>query len=183
MILLVSALVALVFTGAFVQLAKSRGWGKVVRESGPASHLSKQGTPTMGGAAFLLAASGVTLLFTGFSAPTLPLLLLLVAAAALGLFDDLASLQRKRRLATGDEVDKDASTGLLARYRLLGHFVLAFAFSLWAVDAGYRVSEFLWFDLLLYAFAIAGSITAFNFTDGLDGLAAGVTVIVLLFFI
>lgn len=186
MILLVSALVSLVLTGAFVQLAKSRGWGKVVRESGPATHLSKQGTPTMGGAAFLLAALGVTLAFTGFTTTTVALVLLTLAAAALGLYDDTASLQRKRRALSGQDDGaggKDAATGVLARYRLLGHFVMAFAFSLWAVNSGYRVTELLWFDLLLYALAIAGSISAFNFTDGLDGLAAGVTAIVLLFFI
>lgn len=186
MIVLVSALVSLLFTGAFVQLAKSRGWGKVVRDSGPASHLSKQGVPTMGGAAFLLAALGVTFAFAGVDATTVALGLLTLASAALGLYDDTASLQRKRRQLEGASADgdgKDAATGVLARYRLLGHFVMGTAFALWAVNSGYRTTEILWFDVLLYAFAVAGSISAFNFTDGLDGLAAGVTAIVLLFFI
>jgi len=186
-ILLVSALAALLLTGAFIQLARSRGWGKVVRASGPTSHLSKQGTPTMGGAAFLLAALAVTVAFTGFTLPAVPLVLLVAAAGTLGLYDDTASLQRKRRQALdrgdGAGPQKDAATGVLARYRLLGQFVIGFAFALWAVNAGYRVSDAIWFDLLLYAFAIAGSINAFNFTDGLDGLAAGVAIIVLLFFI
>lgn len=185
MILLTAGLVSLLLTGAFVQLAKSQGWGKVVRDSGPSSHLSKQGTPTMGGAAFLLAALVVTLAFTGFTMQNVALVLLVAAAGALGLYDDVSSLQRKRRQAQGPAVgekpQKDAATGLLARYRILGHLIIGFGFSLWAVNAGYRVTDAAWFDLLLYAVAIAGSINAFNFTDGLDGLAAGVTVIVLLF--
>lgn len=187
MILLLAAAISLVLTGAFIQLAKARGWGKVVRESGPTSHLSKQGTPTMGGTAFLLAALPLTLI-AGVDGQSLALVLLVAAAATLGLLDDTASLQRKRRLAAAASVDgpaavEDAATGVLARYRILGQTAIALAFSLWAVNAGFRVSDAVWLDLLLYAFAIVGSINAFNFTDGLDGLAAGVSLVVLLFFI
>ncbi|HEX7001873.1 MAG TPA: hypothetical protein VF164_09270 [Trueperaceae bacterium] len=183
MIVVIAAALGMVLTGAFVKLATVYGWGKPVRGSGPQSHLVKAGTPTMGGVSFLLAASAVALLMGGASVGTLALVALTLAAAAVGLYDDLISLARKRRRLEGIEDAVDESTGLLARYRLLGHFVIGLAFAWWAVSAGYRVTDLAWLDVLLYAFAIAGSINGFNFTDGLDGLAAGVTAIVLLFFL
>src|SRR5690606_40020357 len=59
--LLLATALGLLATGTFVQLARARGWGKVIRDAGPESHLSKAGTPTMGGAAFLLAAAAAVL--------------------------------------------------------------------------------------------------------------------------
>src|SRR5690606_19672558 len=70
-----------------------------------------------------------------------------------------------------------------ARYRILGHLVIGAAFATWAVNAGFRTFAPTWLDLALYTLAVAGSINGFNFTDGVDGLAAGVTSIVLLFFL
>jgi len=181
MTLLLAAALGLVLTGAFVQLARSRGWGKVIREAGPQSHLGKAGTPTMGGVAFLTAAFLVVLLLGPRDATTLAMLAVTAAAAALGLLDDRASLARKRRRLEGEDVD--AATGILARYRILGHLVIGAAFATWTVNAGFRTFAPTWLDLALYTLAVAGSINAFNFTDGLDGLAAGVTAIVLLFFL
>jgi len=177
---IVAAALGLLATGTFVQLARSRGWGKPVRDAGPASHLAKEGTPTMGGAAFLLAAAAAVLLLGPRDATTLALLALTAAAALLGLYDDVASLARKRRRLEGEDVD--AATGLLARYRILGHLVIGAGFGVWAVNAGFRTFEAVWLDIGLYTLAVAGSINGFNFTDGVDGLAAGVTAIVLLFF-
>ncbi|HEX7040848.1 MAG TPA: hypothetical protein VF202_12065 [Trueperaceae bacterium] len=181
MTLLLAAALGLVATGSFVQLARARGWGKVVRESGPRSHLGKAGTPTMGGAAFLLAAAAAVLLLGPRDQTTLALLATTASAALLGLYDDVVSLARKRRRLEGEDVD--AATGLLARYRILGHLVIGAGFAVWSVNAGHRTLAAEWADIALYTLAVAGSINAFNFTDGLDGLAAGVTAIVLLFFV
>lgn len=183
MIVLVAVAAGLLFTGTFIQLARAYGWGKAVRDTGPQSHLSKAGTPTMGGIAFLLAACAVALLVGGVRADTLALIALTAVAAAVGLYDDAVSLRRKRRLQEGVDDGVDATTGLLARYRILAHFAIGLGFAWWAVSSGYRVSGSPWLDVGLYAVAIAGSINAFNFADGLDGLAAGITAIVLVFFL
>lgn len=185
MIVLVAALASLILTGSFIQIAKVRGWGKVVRQSGPTSHLSKQGTPTMGGVAVLIAALSAALAFGGLGAENVALVALTAAAAALGLADDTASLQRKRRAAAAPAgaAEEDAATGVLARYRILGQTLIGGAFAVWAVNHGAAVSGAVWFDLLLFTFAIVGSSNAFNFTDGLDGLVSGVSIVVLLFFI
>ncbi len=179
MIIFGSALLSLVFVGAFVQLAKRYGWGKTVRRDGPASHLAKEGTPTMGGAAFLLAALVAWGLVGGFQPEVVAVALLSVGAGLLGWADDIVSLQRKRQMASG----RDASTGLLARYRIIVQSVLALAFAVFVVQRGYELIGPNWLDVLAFAFVVVGSINAINFSDGLDGLAGGLMVILLLPFL
>lgn len=179
MTLALSAALSLLAVGIFVQLAGRFGWGKRVRRDGPLSHRSKEGTPTMGGLAFLGAGLLVWLLAGDKSAESWALALLTVAAALLGWYDDLLALRRKGREAGGF----DASTGLLARYRLLGQGLAALAFSIYAVRLGHTLFGLPWLDALGFTFIIMGSINAFNFTDGLDGLAAGVSTIILLPFL
>ena len=179
MIIFGSALLSLVFVGIFVQLAKRYGWGKSVRRDGPASHFAKEGTPTMGGVAFLFAAIVSWLLVGGYTPATVAVVLLTVGAGLLGWADDIASLRRKRQMASG----RDASTGLLARYRILVQTVLGLAFAIFVVQQGYTLFGRFWLDIPAFAFVIVGSINAINFSDGLDGLAAGLMVILLLPFL
>jgi len=178
-IVLASALLALVLVGSFIQLAKRYGWGKSVRQAGPHTHVVKEGTPTMGGAAFLLAALIGWLLFGEKGAADVAVVLLTLAAALLGFYDDLTALRRKRRAAVGE----DASTGLLARYRLLVQAGLALAFAIYAVRSGQVLFGPPLLDTLGFALIIVGSINALNFSDGLDGLAAGLAALILLPFI
>ena len=179
MILLTAAVVSLLLVGAFIQLAKHLGWGKSVRKDGPQSHLVKEGTPTMGGAAFLLAAIAVWLIFGVRTPDALATVLLTLSAGLLGWYDDILSLRRKRRVALGE----DASTGLLARYRLLGQAFFALLFSIYAVRSGQTLFGPDLLDMLGFSFVIMGSINALNFSDGTDGLAAGMMVIMLLPFL
>ena len=173
---------SLVFTGVFVQLAKHAGWGKAIRPQGPQSHLGKSGTPTMAGVAFLAATVLVWAAFGGLaSGSETALVLLVIGSGLLGLFDDWLGLARKRRAALGQSTEDGG--GLGARYRLIVQGLLAVAFSWWAVSTGAALLGVGWLDVIAFALVIVGAINAFNFTDGLDGLAAGVTAIVLLFFI
>lgn len=183
--LLLAVLISLIATGAFIKLAGRYGWGKSIRSSGPASHLVKAGTPTMGGAAFLLAAAVAWLIGSDRTGTETAVVLLTLAAGAVGLQDDLASLRRKNAAAAAAAHGRaiEESTGLLARYRILGQSVIAASFSLWAVGAGHGPFSNGVLDVLFLTFVIVGSINAFNFTDGLDGLAGGVSVIVLLYFV
>jgi len=177
-----AAVISLLLTGTYIQLASRFGWGKSVRRDGPREHVKKEGTPTMGGVAFLLGAA-ITWLLTGQGGDhALALLLLVLGSGAVGLWDDLTSLARKNRIATGQD-GADASTGALARWRILAQALIAFGFSFYAVDQGYVLFDIYWLDLLGFAFVIVGSINAFNFSDGLDGLAAGITAIILLLFL
>ncbi len=175
MTVLVSSVTSFICVGIFVLLAKRFGWGKAIRKAGPESHLAKEGTPTMGGIAFLTAAV-VVWFFLPKSADGYALVLLTVCAGALGWYDDILSLQRKKKAALGE----DATTGLLARYRLIGQALVAFAFSIYATRTGHTLFNLTFLDILSFTLIIMGAINAINFSDGLDGLAGGMMVIMLL---
>jgi phospho-N-acetylmuramoyl-pentapeptide-transferase len=179
-----AALLGLVATGVFVQLAHRWGWGKVVRSDGPESHRVKGGTPTMGGVAFVLVTLALAWSVGPRDADLWAISLLFAASALLGLGDDAVALGRKRAHQRGDDPDAvSAATGLFARWRLLGQGVFALAFATYAVQGGHGPTGLAWLDVPFLAFVVVGSVNAFNFTDGLDGLAAGVAAIILLLFL
>lgn len=179
--LVAAALLSLVLTGTFIQVARRAGWGKAIRSQGPESHLGKAGTPTMGGVAFLIAAAAAWALLGGDPlGPELALVALVFVSGLLGLYDDSLGLARKRRAAEGAAPQ---AGGLGARYRIVAQAALALAFSWWAVHAGHALFGHPWLDVPAFALVIVAAINAFNFTDGVDGLAAGVTAVVLLFFL
>ncbi len=141
---------------------KSLGLGKRVRQDGPQSHLVKEGTPSMGGVAFLLAAF-LAYLALGKDA-FWGLWLLGLGFALLGLLDDLSgSLARPLR----------------AREKLALQGAMGLVFALWAAR---QVAYTPWpiLDAFLILLAVVGAANAFNFTDGLDGLLASVAAILLL---
>ncbi len=195
MIVLVAALLSLVVVGVFVQLAPRYGWVKDIRKDGP-DHHAKAGTATMGGAAFLLAALLTWLFFGRPGVDSLAVVLLTLAAALLGLYDDLTALRRKRAAdapkpavkvppAGNVRVTKvmDVTTGVLARYRLLIQAAVALPFAIYAVRNGQELFGPALLDVLGFAFIIVGTINALNLSDGLDGLAGGMAAIILLPFI
>lgn len=177
-ILVISALISLLGTGVFVKISKSFNLGKEIRAEGPETHLKKQGTPTMGGIVFILVALWVPLAFLPDIQAWLPLGVLIGAAALLGFLDDFAALNRKKQQAS------DTTTGTLARYHIVGQLLIGALFGTMAVNTfGTEIFGNVWVDIPFIALVITGSMNAFNFTDGLDGLAAGVSAIILLFFL
>lgn len=171
--MILAAALSWMATGAFVRLALARGWGKRPRADGPSSHLAKTGTPTLGGVAFLPVALVVALLADG-SLLAWAAAGLVAASTAIGLIDDIAGL---RRAASRDP---NPSLGLLARQKLVLQTGVALAFAILAVQAGIATTGAPLADVALYTLAIVATVNAINFTDGLDGLAAGVTAIALL---
>ena len=148
--------------------------GQVVRDDGPQTHLSKKGTPTMGGVLILLAISMSCLLWCDLSQSALLLsLLLMLGFGAIGWVDDYRKVVRKN------------SQGLPARWKYFWQSVVALAailflyfqftlpvqtqlvipfFKHWLIELG------LLFPVFAY-FVLVGSSNAVNLTDGLDGLA------------
>jgi phospho-N-acetylmuramoyl-pentapeptide-transferase len=155
--------------------------GQTVRDDGPQSHLSKAGTPTMGGALMLVAVAVSTLLWADLGNRYVWLVLLATLAfGAIGLVDDYKKLVLKN------------PRGLAARYKYLWQSVvgLAAAVYLYAIATTPAETALLvpylkdvsiqlgpWFILLTYL-VIVGSSNAVNLTDGLDGLAVLPTVLV-----
>lgn len=155
-------LLSWLFTGVWITFMKAMGLGKRVRQDGPRAHLAKEGTPSMGGVALLLAA--FLAYYLGGKDPFLPLWLLGLGFALLGLLDDLGG---------------SFSRPLKAREKLALQGLMALVFALYAAR---QVAYTPWpiLDVLLVFLAVVGAANAFNFTDGLDGLLASVAAILLL---
>ena len=162
MVLATALLLAWVLTAFWIALAPGLGLGKRVRAECPEAHLAKACTPSMGGVAFLLAAALAYGLHGGDAFTGLWLLGL--GFALLGAVDDLA-VSRLRPLR--------------AREKLLAQGVMGLVFALWASRL-VNYTPWPWLDVLLILLAVVGAANAFNFTDGLDGLLASVTAVILL---
>jgi len=177
----VALLLALIGTPLVITFFQRRGFGQPIREEGPSSHRTKAGTPTMGGAAIVIATLAGYLVAQAirprWTATGILLLATFVAMAAVGFADDLIKLRLRRSL------------GLTKTTKFVGQALIAVAFA-WSGPAWAGVSrsisvvgaiEFpvsqtvftVWMFLLL-----VGASNAVNLTDGLDGLAAGSSALV-----
>jgi len=158
--------------------------GQIVRTDGPATHLGKRGTPTMGGLIILLATVVPTVLWARLDNRfVLVALFAIVWMGAIGFVDDYLKIVRCR------------PRGLVARYKMAGQITFGFAL-------GFLLLAFPWTGTVLppsattlpflkyvyvvmlpplyivwVTFIVAGSSNAVNLTDGLDGLATGLTAI------
>ena len=145
-----------------------------IREDGPQAHLAKAGTPTMGGLFMMLALVITVCIVPPYSVTLWMLLFLTLGHGALGFSDDFIKAVKRRNL------------GLTAKQKLLGQAVLAVVFcyisiayaalptTLWiplvdiTIDLGYAY-------YILAFIIILGTTNAVNLTDGLDGLATGIS--------
>ena len=176
--MIVAALLSWFLVGLFIRLSKRYGWGQPIRQEGPQTHLKKEGTPTAGGIPFVLALllCWLVLFFTGHGGGQKELLLVLVALGmgAIGLVDDL--LKIRSRMVGGKKE-------LLAREKFPLQFLVGLIFAIFAAPLAPHVWLHGWGlygDIALYTLVMVGAVNAFNFTDGLDGLLGGVSIIVLL---
>ncbi len=156
--------------------------GQTVRDDGPQTHLKKNGTPTMGGVIFLLAFTVTSLFFVKESPYILPIVLLTLGFGAIGFIDDFIKVVLKR------------SMGLRAWQKMLGQFVICGIFAWYMMTkSGIDLVMLIPFSggamwnpeimaVPIMFFVILGTVNGTNFTDGLDGLASGVTVVVAIFF-
>ena len=159
--------------------------GQSIREVGPTWHNSKAGTPTMGGLMFM-AASLICALTGGILGQWKQLLVLSLALTfgLIGFLDDFIKVKKKRNLGlTGKQ---KLAFQLLASVIFLGamHFTGNLSYEIrfpFVSEAICTVHPLLY--LAVAVFIIVGCVNAVNLTDGLDGLASGVTSPVMLFFV
>ena len=168
-LLLAFALVVILMT-PYIRLLRHFGFAKQIREEGPQSHMTKWGTPTMGGLLVILVVLGIFLLLRwpvqgGIIAP----LATLAAVGLLGAVDDYLNAR------TGE--------GISARQKFLWQSVVAFVVA-WQIQSTYAITGIRvpfvgdvfiepWVYVPFAAFAIVAASNAVNITDGLDGLAGG----------
>lgn len=169
----------LVIGPAFIRWLRVNEFGQNIREEGPEGHKTKEGTPTMGGVLIWFAVLIAYVVFSRFSVASLTVLIAAAGNAMIGFADDWIKIVRKRSL------------GLSARYKLLlqlllslfiGFVALRFVGVTTAVDVpftDYKLELGTWGFYALIFLTLAGFSNAVNLTDGLDGLAAGASAIVL----
>lgn len=156
--------------------------GQTVREDGPGTHLKKTGTPTMGGLLILFSVVVTSLLFIEECPRMAPILLVTMGFGFIGFLDDYIKVVCK------------SSEGLTPWQKMLGQLVVTGIFAYYiiyytdislAMKVPFSMDTYIdlgiW-NLPLLFFVMLGTVNGTNFTDGLDGLASSVTVIVAVFF-
>ena len=161
--------------------------GQAIREDGPTWHMSKTGTPTMGGLMFIIAVT-VVCLTVGFSCMAngewghIFILVFGLVFGAIGFLDDYEKLRHKQNLGLSAKMkfllQLLAATCFLLLLRFTGYLSPNLYIPFW--NTYVPVSEPLYF--IFAAFVIVGTVNAVNITDGVDGLAAGTCVPVFLCF-
>ena len=156
--------------------------GQTVRDDGPQTHLKKNGTPTMGGIIFLLGVVVTSLFYVKDFPKIIPVLFMTVGFGVVGFLDDFIKVVLRR------------SEGLTPAQKMAGQLVVTAVFAYYMVQisdvgltmlipfSGGKYLDIGWLAVPLLFFAVIGTVNGTNFTDGLDGLAASVTVMVAVFF-
>ena len=189
----VTIVVTMIIMPPWIKFLRSANIGQQVRDDGPATHLVKQGTPTMGGLMMLIAVV-IALLIVGYlTTEAFVLIAAVLLTGALGLFDDASKVVHERSL------------GLTPRAKLVGQFAIATVFTLVCVNAlgipptvsipfiyTFDLGIFTtvvplgngvaipWLYLVFVDILLVGMCNAVNLTDGLDGLASGTVMIVMI---
>ena len=179
---MIGFLIVIILGPIFIPMLARFKFGQTVRDEGPQSHLAKNGTPTMGGVMMIVA-----ILITGLTRATISKglivgLICIVVFGFVGFLDDFIKIKMKRSL------------GLKAYQKIILQFALALYIAYYQYSASPSATQLvipftnhiinlgIWYIPFMMIFII-GTVNAVNLTDGLDGLASGVTLIVSCFFV
>ena len=184
----IALVMSLLGTKYLIQLFRRIGYGQEIREDGPQTHISKRGTPTMGGVAIIVATvagyfGAHAVNTSGPTASGLLAIFAMLGLGAVGAADDLIKIYRQRSL------------GLNKRAKLAGQLIVAVVFALLAQhlrnrmgltpgsvhisfvrDSAVSIGGAL-FVVWCYV-VISGTSNGVNLTDGLDGLASGTSAMI-----
>lgn len=178
---LISFAISVILCPIVIPFLHKLKFGQFVREEGPQSHLKKAGTPTMGGLIFLLSLILTCVFFVKGNKEMIPVLFVTLGFGLIGFLDDYIKVVMKRSL------------GLRAWQKMLGQFLVTGVFAYYLLNdtnlgtdtripfyGTVSMNKVLFVIMLFFVFL--GTVNGVNFTDGLDGLASSVTVIVATFF-
>jgi phospho-N-acetylmuramoyl-pentapeptide-transferase len=169
---IVAMVISIVAGPRFISFLRLREYGQQVRAEGPAGHVVKQGTPTMGGLLILFSAAVPYLILSSYSTPALTVFFCMVGCGTVGFLDDFVKLTHRRSL------------GLNGRWKLLllalitggvAYAARNLSTDLYLPGIGSIPLSYAWYPFLFLI--IAGAANGVNLTDGIDGLAAGTGII------
>ena len=179
----VSFLIALISGYFLIPFLKRLKYGQTVRDDGPVSHYRKTGTPTIGGIIFLIPVLLIPIyfIFRGMFMQMIPIIIVTLGFGFVGFIDDYIKVYKKRK------------DGLYWKQKLFALLIVSTFFAVYVknyTDIGTDIyipftnieiplgMLFIPFTVLV----LISSTNSVNITDGLDGLAAGITIIIMVFF-
>lgn len=179
---LISFAISLILGPVVIPFLRKLKMGQTERVEGVQSHLKKAGTPTMGGVIILASVAVTSLIYVKDYPQIIPVLFLTVGFGLIGFLDDYLKVVMKR------------SDGLYPMQKMALQIVVTAIFAYYLVKVakvplamivpfthGYELNLG-WLAIPVLFFAVIGTVNGTNFTDGLDGLASSVTVLVATFF-
>ena len=180
--LLVAFAISVILSPIVIPFLRKLKIGQTERTDGVQSHLKKAGTPTMGGLIILISVLVTSLFFVGTYPHIIPILFLTLGFGLIGFLDDYLKVVLRR------------SDGLLPKQKMFGQILVTTVFVAYRLlvnddclqilipFSGGQYWDCRWVTIPLVYIAVIGTVNGVNFTDGLDGLATGVTTMVAVFF-
>ena len=179
---LVSFALSAIMGPVIIPVLRNLKMGQTEREEGVKEHLKKAGTPTMGGVIILLSILITSLFYIRSNPQIIPVLFVTIGFGLIGFLDDYLKVVMKR------------SDGLFPKQKMALQIIVTAIFAYYLVKvagislkmlvpfSGGRYLDLGWLAIPVLFFAVIGTVNGVNFTDGLDGLASSVTVLVATFF-
>lgn len=179
--IMISFVIGLVLCPVLIPMLHWLKFGQTERECGPESHLKKSGTPTMGGIAILISFALASLFYLRGNMDGVAVVLVTLGYGIIGFVDDYIKVVKKRSL------------GLRAYQKIIGQLLITALFAFYLSQKGLGTDLLIPFlpdksidlGMMYWPFLVIvmlGTVNGVNLTDGLDGLASGVTLIVAMFF-
>ena len=178
---LISFALSVILGPVIIPILRRLKMGQTEREEGVKSHLKKAGTPTMGGVIILLSVVVTSLLYLRDYPKIIPILFVTLGFGLIGFLDYLKVVMKR-------------SDGLYPKQKMALQIVVTAIFAFYLIRftdvslamlipfTGGKYLDIGWLAVPLLFFAVIGTVNGVNFTDGLDGLASSVTVLVATFF-
>ena len=179
---LISFAISVILGPIIIPFLRKLKMGQTERVEGVQSHLKKAGTPTMGGVIFLIATVMTSLFYVRDYPKVIPVLFVTIGFGLVGFLDDYLKVVLHR------------SDGLMPMQKMALQIVITAIFAFYIVKvakipltmlipfSGGKYLNIGWFAIPVLFIAVIGTVNGVNFTDGLDGLASSVTVLVATFF-
>ena len=177
-----ASLLSLIIGPRIIPILKKLKIGQSIREDGPQSHLYKTGTPTMGGIIFILSSLIIFILMGNKSLNAIVILLSMLGFGSIGYLDDYIKVVKKRNL------------GLRAYQKIIAQIIVAIIVIIYFQNSietsgiayipfiGERNLNIGIWMLPFLLIVVLGTVNSVNLTDGLDGLATGISIIVFIAF-
>lgn len=179
---LISGGLSLILSPLWIRYQRYRRMGQKIRIDGPRSHSIKSGTPTMGGVVIIVSCLIASMITGTFSKQAILVLVAYVLCGVIGFIDDFISIKKDRSLGLHASAKFFAQIAVAALFAFFAIEVLGLSTSIKIplTDLSFNIGYF-YYPLVF--FLLTATTNAVNLTDGLDGLAAGVSAFILSAFI